>query len=391
MIAFILAGASLAIWVVLVFGRAGFWRGRERDDALASDPAPTAWPTVTAVVPARDEAETIGRAIASLLAQNYPGPFRIVLVDDGSRDATAETAREAERASGTEGSLTIVTGRDLPAGWTGKLWAMSQGVAEAEAGPERPAYILFCDADIEHAPDLVRTLVKGAEARGLALASLMARLNCESAAERWLIPAFIFFFQKLYPFTWVNDPARRVAAAAGGCMLVRAEALHRAGGIAVVKGALIDDCALGAALKRQGPIWLGLTDRVMSLRRYPRLHDIRRMVVRTAYAELRYSPLRLVGALLGMGVTYLVPPATALLAGGEAAVLGMAAWLLMITAYAPTLRFYGLHPLRGMLLPVVAALYTVFTVESALAYATGRGGAWKGRYQAPARSGIARP
>jgi hopene-associated glycosyltransferase HpnB len=259
---------------------------------------------------------------------------------------------------------------------------MRQGVAHAEDTPAPPDFLLFTDADIAYAPGALQRFASTALARGAVLTSLMVKLRCESFAERLLIPAFIFFFQKLYPFAWVNDPARGTAAAAGGCMLVRREALKRVGGLDAIRGALIDDCALGAVLKRQGPLWLGLTDQVRSLRPYPAFGDIRRMVARSAYAELRYSPLRLAGAVLGMALTYLAPPVLTVFADGAAQALGAAAWTLLTVAYLPTLRFYGLSPLWALALPAVAAIYMAFTVDSAVQHWQGRGGAWKGRLQA---------
>jgi len=248
--------------------------------------------------------------------------------------------------------------------------------------------VLFTDADISYeAPDALARLVRGAEARGLALTSLMVKLRCESFAERLLIPAFVFFFDMLYPFGWVADRKKTTAAAAGGCMLVRRAALSRAGGVESIKGALIDDCALGAVMKRQGPIWLGLTERVVSIRPYPSFHDIRRMVVRSAFAELRFSPLRLFGTLTGMVVTYVAPPLLAIFGSGLAQILGGAAWLMMTISFQPTLRLYRCSPLWGFALPGIAAIYTGFTVESAIEHWRGRGGAWKDRFQAAASAG----
>ena len=380
--------AVLAIWIYLLLGRGFFWRCSERDDSLGSPGdagASGGWPSVTAIVPARNEADVIGRSIGLLLRQTYPGRFAVVLVDDQSSDATAEAARSAAEEAATAELLTVIEGTDPPAGWTGKLWAMEQGVRRVESLDVPPDYVLFTDADIAfEAPDAVERLVAGAMARGLVLTSLMVKLRCRSAAERLLVPAFVYFFAKLYPFAWVNDPRRATAAAAGGCMLVRREALAAAGGLQAIRGALIDDCALGALLKRQGPVWLGLTTRVASLRPYPSFHDIRRMVVRSAYAELRYSPWRLAGTLVGMVVTYLAPPSLAVFAGGAAQMLGLAAWLVMAVSFVPMLRLYGRSPLWGTALPVIAAIYTAFTVESAVQHWRGRGGAWKGRFQAQA-------
>jgi hopene-associated glycosyltransferase HpnB len=331
------------------------------------------------VVPARNEAESIGQSIGSMLAQDYPGSWTVILVDDDSSDDTAEIAR---RCAGADGRLTIVTSRGLPAGWTGKLWALKQGIDAAMTSPQPPDYLLLTDADIVHAPDSLRRLVARAEDGALVLTSLMVKLRCESIAERVNIPAFIFFFQMLYPFALVNRRKSRVAAAAGGCMLIRADALASAGGIAAIRGALIDDCALARLLKAQGPIWLGLTERVHSIRPYPELADIRRMVVRSAYAQLRYSPLLLAGTVAGMFLTYLAPPLLAIFGSGAVRVLGLAAWAMMALAFQPTLRFYRLPPLWGIALPVIALQYLVFTLDSAWQYVRGRGGSWKGRVQA---------
>jgi hopene-associated glycosyltransferase HpnB len=375
-VAEILAMIAVAIWLYLLTARGAFWLCRERDNGRGSSVALGAdWPRVVAVVSARDEAEGIGQ----LLAQDYPGPWTVILFDDDSSDGTADIARGL---AGAGERLKIVAGGSLPVGWTGKLWAVKQGIDAAMALPQASDYLLLTDADIVHAPDSVSRLVARAEAGNLALTSLMVKLRCESLAERINIPAFIFFFQMLYPFALVNRPTSKVAAAAGGCMLVRAEALRQAGGIGVIRGALIDDCALGRALKAHGPIWLGLTDRVHSIRPYPELADIRRMVVRSAYAQLRYSPLLLAGTAAGMMLTYLVPPFMAIFASGAARYLGLAAWLMMAVSFQPTLRFYRLSPLWGIALPVIALQYLVFTLDSAWQYVRGRGGTWKGRVQA---------
>jgi hopene-associated glycosyltransferase HpnB len=272
----------------------------------------------------------------------------------------------------------------LPPGWTGKLWAVHQGVGHATGLPEAPDYLLLTDADITYAPDALARLVARAQASGTVLTSLMAKLRCESVAERVFVPAFIYFFQMLYPFAWVNRRDHKMAAAAGGCMLVRPRALASAGGIAAIRGALIDDCALGAALKRQGPIWLGLTERVVSARPYEHVDDIRRMVARSAYAQLHYSPWLLVGCIIGMALTYLAAPLLALLGHGSAQALGAAAFALMFMSYQPILRFYRRSPLWGLALPVIALAYMAFTVDSAYQHGRGRGGLWKGRVQAQA-------
>jgi hopene-associated glycosyltransferase HpnB len=381
----VLAATALAVWLYLIFARGAFWRCTERDDwtpgKLAEWRKLAQWPCVAVVVPARNEADQIGASIGSLIKQDYGGPWTIILVDDESSDGTADIARRA-LADHCNERLKVVTSRALPAGWTGKLWAIKQGIETAMVLPQRPDYLLLTDADIVHPPDSVSRLIERAHSQGLVLTSLMVKLRCQSFVERASIPAFIFFFQMLYPFPWVNRPHGRVAAAAGGCMLVRADALEDAGGIEVIRGALIDDCALARVLKMHGPIWLGLTARVLSIRSYAALADIRRMVARSAYAQLRYSPLLLLGTVAGMAVTYFVPPVIALSGPGVARVLGLVTWGLMALAFAPTLRFYRCSPLWGFVLPAIALQYLVFTLDSAYQYVRGRGGTWKGRVQA---------
>jgi len=374
-IALVLGGIALAIWLGLVFAHGGFWRAGERDGAMAGI-ASGGWPAVVAVVPARDEAAVIEASIASLAEQEYPGDFRIILVDDASSDGTAALAR----AAGGE-RLTVLRGEPLAPGWTGKLWAVNQGVAAAGA----PTYLWLTDADIVHASDTLRSLVVRAEERGLVLVSLMARLRCVSLAERALVPAFVFFFQLLYPFARVNRPGSATAAAAGGCMLVRREVLAKAGGIAAIQDALIDDCALGALMKREGPIWLGLTDRSTSIRRYDSWGSVADMIARSAYAQLGYQPLALAGTIAGLALVYLAPPALTLFGHGVARWLGLAAWALMALAFQPMLRFYRRSPLWGVALPLIAVFYAGCTLLSALRHWRGRGGMWKGRVQAAAR------
>jgi hopene-associated glycosyltransferase HpnB len=375
----IVACIALAVWLYLLLARGAFWRCAERDDRTPAEPR--GWPRVVAVVPARNEADHITESIGSLLRQDYRGPWAVVLVDDDSEDGTAEAARRSAKG---DARLHVVPGLGLPAGWTGKLWALKQGIDAAMALPQPPDYLLLTDADIVHADDSVSRLVARAEEKRLVLTSLMVKLRCESFAERASVPAFIFFFQMLYPFACVNRPASGVAAAAGGCMLVRADVLRDAGGIDVIRGALIDDCALAKVLKARGPIWLGLTERVHSVRPYPALADIRRMVVRSAYAQLRYSPLLLVATLAGIVLTYLVPPFAAIFGSGAARIIGIATWALMAASFQPTLRFYRLSPLWGIALPAIALQYMLFTLDSAYQYVRGRGGSWKGRVQANA-------
>ena len=374
-----IAYLALARWIYLLFLRGGFWLARERDDRDQQEP-PRAWPSVAAIVPARDEAAMLPKNLSSLLAKDYPGRFSIVLVDDHSSDGTAAIARSL--ASGAKREIAILSGQALPARWTGKLWAMNQGIAHAAENRCAPDYYLFTDADIAYAPAALRRLVARAKAGGLVLTSVMAKLNCESFAERALIPAFVFFFQMLYPFSRVNRRTTKIAAAAGGCMLVERRALERAGGIGKIRDALIDDCALAALLKAEGPIWLGLGQDVCSLRAYPRFSDIRRMVARSAYAQLRYSPLLLAATIAGIAETYLAPPLLALFAGHPANLTGAGAWALMALAYLPILRLYRRFPLWAVALPLVAAAYVAFTVDSAYQHWRGKGGLWKGRSQA---------
>jgi len=380
----LIASMVLAIWLYLLAARGGFWLAGDRDDdgPAASGAADGPWPAVAAIIPARDEAACVGDTVASLIRQNYPGLLHVIVVDDQSRDGTALVARDAAAALGAAERLTVVPGRALPPGWTGKLWAQQQGVELAETMALAPDYLLFTDADIVYAPDVLTGLVARAQAGGLVLTSLMVKLRCESFAERLFIPAFIFFFQMLYPFAWINDPRRATAAAAGGCMLVRRDVLGAAGGMAAIRTALIDDCALGKNLKNFGPIWLGLTGRVHSIRAYPAVADIRRMVARTAYAQLRYSPLLLAGTVVGLALTYLAPVVLTLFGDGLAQYFGLVTWLMMALAFKPTLRLYRMSALWGLALPAIAAIYMAFTLDSAYQHGRGRGGMWKGRAQA---------
>ena len=361
----------LAIWIGLAL--TGFWTCRERDD-VAPQAEPGVWPEVVAVVPARDEADVIARSIASLIAQDYPGAFRIVLVDDNSSDGTGDLAR----ALGSD-RVSVVDGAPLASGWTGKLWAVHQGIAQAG----RPRYLWLTDADIAHTPDTLRTLVGIATAGQRRLVSFMAKLHCQTPAEKLLIPAFIWFFMLLYPFNWVNRRGP-VAGAAGGCVLVERSALEEAGGIAAMRGALIDDCTLGKLIKRHGPIWLGLTNRSRSIRPYTGWREIGMMIARSAYAQLRYNPLLLVGTVLGLALVFLAPWWLMLTQGGLAAWGGgfAAAW--MVALYLPVLAFYGRARAWALALPLVAVFYLGCTLYSAVAYYRGRGGLWKGRAQAAA-------
>jgi len=375
------AALSAVIWIYLLVARDGFWRGGER--LRPSDLGLAVWPSVVAVVPARDEADTIGECLKSLVKQDYPGDFRIIMVDDSSRDGTGDIARGV--ASETARSIEIVSGAPLETGWTGKLWALNQGVQAALRGLE-PEFLWFTDADIAHGAVTLRELVTKAQIDHRDLVSLMVRLRCSTFWEKLLVPAFVFFFQKLYPFAAINNPAKRTAGAAGGCLLVRRKTLAAAGGIEAIRDRLIDDCALAEAVQNSGGrLWLGLADDSRSLRPYTRLGDVWDMVARTAFTQLSYSWAKLVGTVIGMVLIYLLPP-LALLGlpfhgNSLAALLGATAWALMTICYVPTQVYYRLPPLLGLVtLPVAGSLYTAMTVSSAWRHLRGKGGKWKDRH-----------
>ena len=372
---------SLLVWLWLTCCHGFFWR---TDVTLPERRPPARWPGVTIVVPARDEAGVLPVSLPSLLGQKYPGRARVILVDDHSSDGTGALAASLAGPDGLP--LTVTTPPPLPAGWTGKLWALRHGVELATAAPDDDAaeYLLLTDADIAHGPDSLAELVAAAESARLDLVSQMARLRVTTGWERLIVPAFVYFFAQLYPFRRSNRPGSRTAAAAGGCSLVRRDALERAGGVAAIRGAVIDDVSLARAVKSSGGrIWLGLATQVDSVRPYPRLAELWRMVSRSAYAQLRHSPLLLLGTVLGLALVYLVPPlatVTGLAAGQPAVALtGAAAWLLMAGTYLPMLRYYGQPAAAAPLLPFTALLYLLMTVDSAVQHWRGRGAAWKGR------------
>lgn len=418
----VLALLSVAVWVYLVACHGRYWTMDQRlpesaepaesaDTVAAAAAAERGWPDVVAVVPARDEAESLPITIPTLLAQDYPGRLRILVIDDASSDGTGEAAEKAAAVADRahrHRRLDVVRSDGPPPGWAGKVAAMNRGVAATEAGALglRAEYFLFTDADITHPVDGVRRLVAQAEERGLDLVSLMARLRTETAAERAVVPAFVYSFAQLYPFARVNRPGSRTAAAAGGCMLVRRSALLEAGGLERIAGARIDDVALGTLLKRGSGraaradstrdardsrrTWLGLTTSVRSIRPYPRLADLWDMIARSAYTQLRRNPLLLLGTLIGLLLMYAVPPVVGLaylpaaLGSGDAwpaaaCAGGLGAWALMSISYLPTLRLYGLRPWRAPLLPAVMMLYGAMTFDSAVRYYRGNGGRWKGR------------
>jgi hopene-associated glycosyltransferase HpnB len=366
-------GAAAWVWLLVCHGR--FWLADQR---LPVPVEPRRWPSVAVVVPARDEARVLPASLPTLLAQRYPGRARVILVDDNSRDGTAELARRLATEVGGVPLCTTGPG-EPPDGWTGKLWALAHGVAEAGDVD----YLLFTDADIAHGPASLASLVAAATG-GRDLVSLMATLRTRTGWERLLVPAFVYFFAMLYPFRRVNRPTARTAAAAGGCVLVRREVLARAGGIAAVRGALIDDVAVARLVKRAGGrTWLGLAREVRSVRPYPRLADLWDMVARSAYTQLRHSPLLLAGTVLGLALVFLAPPVVTVAGAltGQAPVLlaGGVAWLAMSVSYVPTLRFYGRPLITAPLLPATALLYTAMTLDSARRHWTGRGATWKGR------------
>ncbi|MFJ5226718.1 glycosyltransferase [Streptomyces sp. NPDC088400] len=427
-----IAVGSLAAWGWLLLGRGFFWRtdqrlpalpthedrmyedhaheeferpgrrpreaddrDRNRDPGSAPDSNPVSdhddpvqWPSVALVVPARDEAAVLPESLPSLLTQVYPGEAEIFLVDDGSTDGTGALARELSAQYGGL-PLTVTTPGEPEPGWTGKLWALRHGMALARA--HDPEYLLLTDADIAHEPDSLRELVTAARTHRLDLVSQMARLRVTSGWERLVVPAFVYFFAQLYPFRWVNRPGARTAAAAGGCVLLRTEAAERARVPEAIHQAVIDDVSLARAVRRGGGrIWLGLAERVDSVRPYPRLADLWRMVSRSAYAQLRHNPLLLLGTVAGLAVIYLAPPVALCVGvfGGDPAAgwLGFAAWAVMAGTYVPMLRYYRQSLWPALLLPFTATLYLLMTVDSAVRHYRGRGAAWKGRTYARPRA-----
>jgi hopene-associated glycosyltransferase HpnB len=399
---------SLVIWIGLLSLWGQFWQTDQQLEVAAIEIANEMekLPSVCAVIPARNEADLLPMTLRSLFCQDYPGSFTIFLVDDRSTDGTAEVAAFTAQGLNKDQQLHVIAAKPLPEGWTGKLWAIEQGIQQALETLQanslpQPDYFLLTDADIEHDPANLRRLVGKAQQENLDLVSVMVRLKCESFWEKLLIPAFVFFFQKLYPFPWVNNPSKSTAAAAGGCILIRPEALKQIGGMQAIRQTLIDDCALAKAVKSsggslntqldtqsflpssKGRIWLGLSSLTCSLRSYPSLGTIWDMVARTAFTQLNYSPLLLVGTLIGLALVYIVPPLGLILGGlmgnWVVAATSLSAWLLMSLAYLPTIRFYRCSFLLAFCLPGIAFLYGLMTLDSALRHWQGRGGAWKGR------------
>lgn len=377
------AAACLPVlaWIYLLAGRGGFWRTDQRlPPSGGTDLA--AWPDVVAIVPARNEADVLPQTLPTLLSQDYQGKLRVVLVDDESTDGTAGVAAGLGREPGARAALEVLSGKPRPDGWAGKVWAMSQGLAAASDAE----YVLFTDADIGYLPGTLTALVRSARSDRRVLVSQMALLRAQTRPERLLIPAFVYFFAQLYPFRQVNKRGSGTAAAAGGCMLVRRAALAAAGDLDSIKGARIDDVALGGLLKHASPgndCWLGFSTDVISRRRYDRTAEIWDMVARSAYTQLRYSPVLLAGTVLGMVALYVLPVAAvvagALLATPALAILGLAAWAIMAASYVPVLRLSGVSPAWAVCLPLIGVLYTAMTISSAVRHHAGRGGEWKGR------------
>ncbi len=377
-----LVAVSLLLWIVLTFFWGAFWQLSAFDDDSHVPEVLSTWPRVAAIIPARNEAETIARTVDSLVKQDYSGEFHAIVVDDHSEDGTAVLAMAAAETSGAGNRITLLPAAQLQNGWTGKIWAMQQGVERA--APLAPEYLWFTDADIVHAPDTLRRLVSRAETRKLALTSLMVLLQAHSFPERLLIPPFLYFFLMLYPPRWIADPKARTAGAAGGCVLLHRTMLERLGGFAAMRAEVIDDCALARSVKRAGgAIWMGLTRKSVSLRAYKSFGEIRDLIARTAFTQLNYSPVLLLGTLLGMFLTYIVPPLFAFHTHPIVWRLSLAAWALMTITYLPTARYYRRSPLWAPLLPIAAAFYSYATWLSAVRYLLGRGAQWKGRSQAP--------
>lgn len=379
MLALIAGILNVLIWLYLMLARGGFWRV-SRHLSLPFRKQQSSC-RIAVVIPARNEAEVIGRSIASLLNQRGNNSIHVFVVDDGSTDRTAEIARQTAAQTNQSSDLTVIEGQPLPSGWTGKLWAVQQGIERAQ--DFRPDFFLLTDADILHSADNIATLVSVAESGPYDLASFMVRLHCETAAERFLIPAFVFFFFKLYPPAWISNPRRKTAGAAGGSILIRPAALEQARGIAAIRNEIIDDCALARAVKRLGGrVWLGMTDATRSLRAYGDSGEIEHMIARTAFNQLKHSSLMLVAALAALIAIYLLP-LILLLASRNllAMVLALNSGLLMTAAYLPMVRFYRLNPLWVFTLPFAAVFYMIATMHSAVNFWKGRGGEWKGRAQ----------
>lgn len=368
----------LGIWFVIVFARGGFWQVQGL--RLSTGNGKHRSVSVCAIVPARNEELTIARAVTGLLSQKFNGSLHIIVVDDHSEDQTAVAAQRAATVLGRRSMLSVIQGEPLPAGWTGKLWAISQGLKKARAFS--PDYLLLTDADIEHGPLTLSTLITKAEQEQLALTSLMVRLHCNAFAEKMMIPAFVYFFFLLYPPKWIGNPQARTAGAAGGCMLIRPDVLARAGGIETIRGEIIDDCALAKAIKQSGGrVWLGLADSSCSIRPYESASEIRQMIERTAFNQLKHSTLLLIVTVVGLLLTFGLPAVLLLVGSPTAIAFAAAAIFLMLGSFVPIVRYYNLLPIWSLVLPVSACFYLWATLRSAINFYRGRGGQWKGRSQ----------
>jgi hopene-associated glycosyltransferase HpnB len=376
------ATLTAVIWSYLALARGSFWRIKTAKPDTTDKTGLSGG--VVAVIPARNEADLIGPVITSLLNQSVAMP--VILVDDESTDGTADVARCAAEKAGKADALTVIQSKPLPAGWTGKLWAMRQGIEYARARAFNPAWLMLADADVLHAPETVANLgviaSDDASHGPYDLVSFMVKLPCESLPEKLLIPAFVYFFFMLYPPAWIRNPRRSTAGAAGGCLLVRAEALERAGGLESIRGAVIDDCSLARLLKQHGGrLWMGLTDHSQSLRRYRTFSDVEHMVSRTAFSQLKHSSWLLLGTIAGMVITYLAPPLLLLTRTRLAIFMGAAVWAAMTITYSTMVRYYRLNPAWALTLPLAALFYLGATIHSAVKYWNGSGGDWKGRAQ----------
>lgn len=386
-LALLIAIVSLIIWLTLLLSRAMYWRISTPIDDYTLVQNEGNFPSLTIIIPARNEADMLPLCLPSLLSQSYQGSYNILLIDDHSDDETVPTAREIVAQHDASHRVTLIKGRPRPLGWKGKVNAMQTGLdyialQQDQAVQNPPTYILFTDADIAYENDMVSRIVAKAESGDFVLTSLMVKLRCKSLAERTLVPAFVYFFKLLYPFNWANTPSHPLAAAAGGSMLVRYDALMRAGGLAPIADALIDDCALGRLMKQQDKIFLALTEKVRSVRPYHRLSDIAAMVSRTAYDQLHYNPLLLLGTCIGLMITYIAPVTLLFTTSGAAQLLAVFAYVLMSLSFYPINRFYNRPAFAMLSLPAIAICYLGFTLNSAWQYYRGHGGMWKGRAQA---------
>ncbi|MBS3766284.1 glycosyltransferase [Candidatus Bipolaricaulota bacterium] len=388
-----IAGTSLIAWLGLVFGRHDYWKTEEKLTPEEEYEPSGEWPSVCAVIPARNEADALPETLPSLLNQGYPGELNLVLVDDSSDDGTGRVARELGEKTGSEDRLEVLDADPPTEGWSGKVWTLQQGWQRAKS--RNPDLIWLTDADINHASSALEKLVGKLVSEELDMASIMADLRTDTGWEKFLIPNFVYFFKTLYPFSQVNNPQAGTAAAAGGCVLVRESALEEIGGFKRLRDAIIDDCSLARILKDEGKkLWLGLSHLSKSYRSYGNLGEIWKTISRSAFSQLNYSPFLLFGTVIGMVFLFLVPPAgfalglagLATSAGGLSlpysaglTALGGLGWLVQAYSFQPVLRWYGLSPYYGLAAPLGGTLYTLMTLDSAISWWFGKGSSWKGR------------